>query len=196
MSTTKNRRHLRNILINPRFQLRLAFIHTAFVVLVLLVLVVALLSPFYFDIHGSDELEWRYATAQLLLHLLDRLGIVVLLVIVISAIYHVTFSHRLCGPLVNFGHTLNAMKTGDFRRKVFLRRKDYLQEEAKKINDVISALSERIGALKTNHARLMSVAGQLSDGDQEDRLRRLLQEEKALLDRWIVESAEETEEGH
>jgi methyl-accepting chemotaxis protein len=189
MSMTGNRRKWRNILIHPRFQLRLALIHTGFVVLVLAVLIIALLSPLYFEIYGSKDLWVRYATAELLLHVLNRLGVVVLVITAISGVYHIVFSHRLCGPLVNIGHTLDSLARGDLRRKVFLRQKDYLQEEAQKINLIVGTLEARIGALKTSQDNLAAIAGQLDEGELKEKLRTLLAENKAVLDQWMVSPA-------
>jgi methyl-accepting chemotaxis protein len=186
MKTEKNNRRWRNFLIRPDFQLRLALVHIWFVVLVVIVLAVALLVPLYFDIHGSDDLWARYVTAELLLRLLNRLGIVVLLIAVVSAAYHIVFSHRLCGPLVNMGHTFESVGKGNLTRKVRLRRKDFLQEEAAHINGMLSALEMRIGDLKDNQEKASSVVEQLAEGDPEGQLRELVRRNQVLLDQWIV----------
>jgi methyl-accepting chemotaxis protein len=190
MSTVKNRRRWRNMLTHPRFQIRLALVHTTFVVVILSALIVALLLPLYYEIQGSEALWVRYVTAEILLHLVERLGAVVLIVVIIAAIYHIVFSHRLCGPLVNFGHTLNALGRGDLSRKVYLRKKDYLQEEAASINTALSLLSDKIGALKANHAHLLSISEQLSDDHGKAELVKFLHEGQALLNEWTTERPE------
>ena len=143
MSETKNRRKWRNFLINPGFQLRLAMIHTLFVVFVVMMLVAILLSPLYYEIHTTSELWSQYTLGQFMLNLMDRVVVVVLLIIVISVPYQIIFSHRLCGPLVNMGHTFDCLSKGDMTRKVFLRRKDFLKEEAARINGVAASLNTK-----------------------------------------------------
>ncbi len=191
MNTARNRRKWRNFLIHPRFQLRLAMIHTVFVLLVVVVLVVAVLAPLYMQMQGPDDLRIRYATAQLLLGILDRIGIVLVLILVISAAYHIVFSHRLCGPLVNIGHTFDAIARGDLTRKVYLRRRDFLKDEAANINTMIIAMETRISDLKANQKGLAVAVGSLPDGEEKNRLEALLKQNEALLRQWVVSGGEE-----
>jgi methyl-accepting chemotaxis protein len=191
MTTIKNRRRRRNILTHPRFQFRLVFIHTAFVLVVLSALVTTMLMPLYYEIQTSPQDLWvRYVTAEMLLHLVERLGMVVVVVIIISAVYHLMFSHRLCGPLVNFSHTFDAIGRGDLSRKVRLRKRDYLKEEAARFNDALSLLSAKAGTLKVNNEQLLSVAELLDEGNGKSEVLRLLQEDRDLLDQWILETPE------
>jgi hypothetical protein len=191
MTTIKNRRRKRNIITHPRFQFRLIFIHTAFVLVVLSALVVALLVPLFYEIQTPTKDLWvRYASAEILLHLVERLGVAVLIVIVISAIYHLLFSHRLCGPLVNFGHTFDAIGRGDFSRKVRLRKKDYLQEEAARFNHALSLLSGKIEVLRSNNGSLLSACDHLTEGNEKDEIMRIAKDGQRLLDQWVLEVPE------
>jgi signal transduction histidine kinase len=186
MSEYKNRRKLKNYLINPGFQLRLALVHTLFVVVVVVVLVAILLSPLYYKIQTTSELWSQYVLAQFMLNLMDRVAVVVLLIIIISAIYQIIFSHRLCGPFVNMNHTFDRLSKGDLTRKVFLRRKDFLKKEAESINGVVDALNKRICMLKKVQTDLSSTVLQLPEGPLEDHLRAIIRQNQALLDEWIV----------
>ena len=188
MSEYKNRRKWRNYLINPGFQLRLALVHTLFVVVVVGVLVAILLSPLYYEIQTTSELWSQYVLAQFMLNLMDRVAVVILVIIIISAIYQIIFSHRLCGPFINMNHTFDCLSEGDLTRKVFLRRKDFLKKEAESINSMVDALNERVCKLKKIQTELSSTALQLPEGKIEDGLRALIQQNKAFLDEWKVDS--------
>ena len=188
MSEYNNRRKWRNYLINPGFQLRLALVHTLFVVVVVVVLVAILLSPLYYEIQTTNELWSQYVLAQFMLNLMDRVAVVILVIIIISAIYQIIFSHRLCGPFVNMNHTFDCLSEGDLTRKVFLRRKDFLKKEAESINSMVDALNERVCKLKKIQTELSSIALQLPEGKLEDGLRALIQQNKAFLDEWKVDS--------
>ena len=72
---------------------------------------------------------------------MDRVVVVVLLIIAISLIYQIIFSRRMCGPLINIGHTFDYLSKGDMTHQVFLRREDFLKEEAARINDMIASLN-------------------------------------------------------
>lgn len=188
MSENKNRRKLRNYLINPGFQLRLALGHTLFVVAVVVVLVAILLSPLYYEIQTTSELWSQYVLAQFMLNLMDRVAVVIVLIIIISAIYQIIFSHRLCGPFVNMNHTFECLSKGDLTRKVFLRRKDFLKKEAESVNGMVDALNKRICMLKKVQTNLISTVSQLPAGTVEDRLRTLIQQNQELLNEWTVAS--------
>jgi methyl-accepting chemotaxis protein len=186
MSKPENRRKWSNFLINPGFQLRLALIHGLLIVFMIVVIVAILLSPLCYEIQTTNELLSKYTLAQFMLHLMDRIVVAVLLIIIISTIYIIIFSHRLCGPLVNINHTLDSLSRGDLTRKVFLRRRDFLKPEAKKINSALASLNEKILMLKKIQIELSSMASQLPEEEAGNLVRSLLKQNQALLDEWKV----------
>jgi methyl-accepting chemotaxis protein len=190
MNQHKNRRKVRNYLINPAFQLRLALIHTVFIVVVVAVLIAVLLTPLYYDIQTTSELWSQYVLGQFMLSLMDRVAIAVLMIIVVSAFYQIIFSHRICGPLVNINHTFDCLLKGVLTRKVFLRRRDFLKKEAENINKIVDTLNEKVRALKKIQTDLSLTVLQLNQGATEDRMRTLIQQNQAILDEWIVDSDE------
>ena len=186
MTTSGNQRKWRNILVHPSFQLRLALIHFTFVLLVVAVVFAVFAIILHYDLYGSGDLWARYATARLMLVLLERMAGIVLLIVVASVVYHVIFSHRLCGPLVNIGYTFDSIAKGDLTRKVFLRRKDFLKEEASRINDMMAALNGKVRELKTNQANLSQLAARLPQGSAEDGIRNIIDRNQMILDKWTV----------
>jgi len=170
----------------PSFQLRLAFGQLLFLIMVALVFILLLLSPFYFDLYSSDALWAQYASAEVWLRMIERGGVVIAVVIIISAFHHLVFSHRLCGPLVNMNHTLDAVSKGDISRDIFLRSNDFLKEEATKINLMLTSLNHRVAALKTSHAAISDLAEKLPSGPAEDQLKELLKSHNKLLDQWVL----------
>lgn len=187
MGTNINRRKWRHILIHPGFQLRLAITHCAFVVMVVLVFAASLLSTFYLDVQGSDDLWTRYASAELLLRVFGRFGTALIVIVVISFVYHIVFSHRLCGPLVNIRHTLDAVAQGNLTRKVYLRRRDFLKEEAATINAILVRMNTCISSLKQIEEEALSETLRSPAGPAGDRVRALLLEQQALLEEWTIE---------
>ncbi len=186
MSAVVNRRKWRNFFVYPQIQLRLALINIGFVLLIAAVLIVTLLAPLYYAMGGPEDLKVRYAVAELLLRILDRFGISMLLVLVISAVCYIVFSHRLCGPLVNIKHTLDSVARGDLTRKVRLRRRDFLKEEAAGINAMLLALERGINVLKANQFSLSQMTEKLAEGDLKDEFRKLFRQNQLLLDQWVV----------
>jgi methyl-accepting chemotaxis protein len=186
MDKRSNRRRWRNFLAYPSFQFRLAMIQILFVVMVAMALFLPLLIPFSSGSESPNTALMQYASAELVLQVLDRVGLAIVLISIASVLYHILFSHRLCGPLINMGHTFDRVAAGDITRKVFLRRKDFLKEEAARINTMLAALNTRIIDLKTNQEELAAAARQLPDGLYENHLRTLMEENQRLLDQWTV----------
>lgn len=186
MSAVANQRKWRSFLIYPKIQLRLALIHIGFVLVILVVLVETLLVPLYYGMEGPGDLRVRYAMAEVLLHLLDRFPISMLLILIISAICYIVFSHRLCGPLVNMRHTFESVTRGDLTRTVRLRRRDFLKDEAASINAMLLALESRIGSLKANQLSLSPMIEELAEGDLKNQFRMLYRQNQLVLDQWVM----------
>ena len=188
MATAVNRRKWSHFLIHPSFQLRLALGNLIFLITVVLFFAFVLLSTFYYDVKMADSLWSQYASAEVLLRLLERGGITIMVIIVISLGYHIVFSHRLCGPLVNMKHTFEALAKGDATRNVYLRRKDFLKAEANTINQMLAAVRNRIIELQNSQAEIAALARQLPHGPVENRLQERLKDHQKLLDQWVVSS--------
>jgi methyl-accepting chemotaxis protein len=188
MAGTTNRRKWRNILIHPEFQLHIALTHCAFVAAVVMILAASLLCTFYLDVQGSDDLWTRYVSAELLLRVFGRFGTAIVLIVIISFIYHIVFSHRLCGPLVNMRHTLDEITQGNLTRRVFLRRTDFLKEEATAINAMLGKMNNRIWELKQIQEEALSEMLRSPASHREDRVRVLLLRQQTLLEQWTIEA--------
>ena len=147
-----------------------------------------LLSTVYYDVKIADSLWSQYASAEVLLRLLERGGMMTMVIIVISIGYHIAFSHRLCGPLVNMKHTFEALTKGDATRNVYLRRKDFLKAEAQVINQMLDAVRNRIIELQNSQAEIAALARELPHGPVENRLQERLKDHQRLLDQWVVSS--------
>ncbi len=190
MAAPANRRKWNRFLIHTGFQLRLVLGNLIFLISVIVVFCLVLLSTVYYDVKITDSLWSRYASAELLLRLLERGGIMAMVIIVISIGYHIVFSHRLCGPLVNMKHTFEALAKGDATRSVYLRRKDFLKAEANVINQMLEAVRNRIIELQNSQAEIAALADELPQGPVENRLQERLKDHQRLLDQWVVQGSE------
>jgi methyl-accepting chemotaxis protein len=69
--------------------------------------------------------------------------------------------HKLCGPLVNFGKIFNKISQGDLTQKIILRRRDFLQNEAHQVNEMLDSLTDSLSAIKKENTLLLSELEQL-----------------------------------
>lgn len=188
MPKIANQRKWRNFVVNPSFQFHLVLVHVFFLVLMALLMALILFQPFYHELNSAGNLWVRYASAEIWLRLLERGALVLVLITLVSGLYHIVFSHRLCGPLVNLNHTFEALSKGDTTRLVYLRRKDFLKTEAEIINRMLTSVDNRIGQLKTSQTELMRLTRRLPPGPEKEVLRSALEKHLALLDQWKIKT--------
>ena len=158
MKSRANRRKLRNFFIHKDLQRPMIVAHLAYLLYVLVAIIATVLSPYYTDIFATGDLWVKHFSANMFIVLLERLALVSLFIVVISFFHFVLFTHKFCGPLVNIGHTIAKVSESDFTRKIYLRRGDFLKNEAKQINVMMEALSNSIEIIKReNHLLLENI---------------------------------------
>ena len=155
MKPNKSARKLHNYLIAKDIQLRIVIINLLYLCLISLVLVLTILSPYFYDIFNNDELWVQYLSSKTFLVLLDRLTIALPLIFVISFIHLIVLTHRFCGPMINIKNTIQEVARGNFTRKVFLRKNDFLKEEAATLNYMIDQLSGYFEDIREDNTNLL-----------------------------------------
>lgn len=131
--------------------------------MIFVLIIFGVLYQFYNDIFQLKDIYSQHYSAKFFIVLLDRLSIALIAVLLISLIYQMIINHKFCGPLVNFRHTFKKISQGDLTRKVFLRRYDFLKNEATQINEMIDSLSAHITTLKKDYGRILSVLENVSE---------------------------------
>lgn len=167
MRQTANRRRLKNYLIANKVHFKMMLTNFVYTALILVVIIVGVLIPFYHDIYKIKDVYSQHYSAKYFIVLLDRLSLGIIVVLLISLIYQIIVNHKFCGPLVNFKHTFEKMSQGDFTRKIYLRQYDFLKNEAAQVNDMIDSLSEHIMTIKKDHDRLLSTLKEVSESEME-----------------------------
>jgi len=143
-----NQRRLKNLFINRDIQPKLVLTNLTYIFLIVVVIISAILAPFYSDMSRSSELFDQHLSASIFIILIERLFIAVIVILVLSFIHQIFISHRFCGPLVNFRKTFKKISQGDLTRKVSLRPHDFLKDEAIQVNEMIDSLSGFISTLR------------------------------------------------
>jgi nitrate/nitrite-specific signal transduction histidine kinase len=163
MKAKKSERKLHNYLIAGDIQLKVVITNFLYLCLISLVLVLAVLSPYFYDIFNDDELWVQYLSAKTFLVLLDRLVIALPLIFLISFFHFIVLTHRFCGPMINIKKTLQEVARGNFTRKVFLRKKDFLKEEAATLNHMIDQLSGYFEDIREDNDNLLAMLEEKRD---------------------------------
>ena len=135
--------------------------------LVFAVIIGAVLFPFYHEVFKIDDIYAQHYSAKFFVVLLERLSVALIAVFIISLIYQMIINHKFCGPLVNFSNTFKKISQGDLTRKIYLRRYDFLKNEAAQVNDMLDFLSDHIMTFKKDHSRLISTINEVAGSEME-----------------------------
>lgn len=157
MDNKHYKRKLGSYLINKEIQLKIVLTNLAYMLVIIIITLAMLLSPLFYDMFLSSDLDVQYQAAQTFLTLVKRLLPAVILMFVLVFLHQILITHRICGPLVNFTHTFKRIAQGDLTRKVVLRKGDYLREECEKINEMIDSLAHFISNIRGGQEKLISV---------------------------------------
>ncbi len=155
MKSNANHRKFRNLFISKDIQRPMVIVHLAYIFLIAVALIATVLSPFYTDIFKTGDLWAKHFSAKMFIVLLERLSIASLFIMVISFFHFIIFTHKFCGPLVNIGRSIARISERDFTRKVYLRKGDFLKNEAEQINAMMKTLSNSVGIIKKENLLLL-----------------------------------------
>jgi methyl-accepting chemotaxis protein len=159
-----NNRKLKNYLIKKDVQLKLAISNLIYMLLMAAVIVLTILSPLYLDIFQSVDLCSQYFSAKMFIILLQRLAFALIVLLIVAFLHQIVMTHKFCGPLVNFMNTFKKISEGDLTRKIFLRRYDFLQNEAHQVNDMMDGLSSLIAKIKKENSLLLAILEEATGG--------------------------------
>ena len=167
MKHTRNRRQFKNYLIANKIHFKMMLANLILMLLIFAVVIGAVLCPFYYEIFKIGDIYAQHYSAKFFIVLLDRISLAFVAVLFISLIYQMIINHKFCGPLVNFSHTFKKITQGDLTRKIYLRRYDFLKNEAAQVNDLIDFLSDHIMTLKKDHDQLLLTLKEVSGSEME-----------------------------
>ena len=144
-----NRR--KTIVINKKFQYQYSLLIAALAVLLVNGFIITrMLFP------GDNPIEMSSATA---------IGVALVEFLLIAGIWYGSLkaSHRIAGPVYVFAREVARLGEGDLNAHIVLRDKDMFQPEAQQMNNSISSLRARIGALKDICTELQTAQANGSD---------------------------------
>jgi len=151
----KSRRKLKNYLLSNDAQLRIIIPNLLWMLLIIIATVAIILSPLMIDMLLSDDIEVQYRAAITFLAFIKPLVPTVIAIFVLIFIHQVVITHRICGPLVNFGHAFKRVAEGDFSTKVEIRSDDYMKDDCQRINQMIEGLSFMVKRVETSNSKLL-----------------------------------------
>lgn len=103
---SQNRRKMRNYLVMNKLQFTIAAANLCYILLVVGIILLVFMNPFYADILETESpCDQRY-NASIFMLLVERFIPAAILIGVVAFFHQLLLTHKICGPLVNFNHTL------------------------------------------------------------------------------------------
>lgn len=125
--------------------------------------------PSFVQLSGSESSAQQYNAAKEVLVLHNRFWPSVLIVVVLLGGHSIFLFHRLFGPLYRFKATMKEISRGNLSFNISLRKKDFLKEEEKIVNEMINSLRGKISAIKEENILLFESINRLaSDLDHQE----------------------------
>ena len=129
MNRKKNRRKLRNLIVNKK-QLVIVIIGSVYLFLSIVLIFMVTVSPIYHNIFESREISDQRDSAKVFIILSEKLVIALFAVFIFTFIPLIWVTHRIFGPLINFSNIFKKVSAGDLTPRIYLRRGDLLKSEA------------------------------------------------------------------
>ena len=138
----------------------------------------ALFGPLVIKLNSEtvNLLEQEELVVQFLaLH--GRVWLPLALVFLLFVLHLITMTHRISGPLYRFEQIFQAIGEGNFSVRAHIRTRDYLRNEADRVNAMLESLSSRMQHMQEVGGELRAAVDQLKwaieSGSQEEAPRSL-----------------------
>lgn len=164
----------RTIMVNPEFQVRLAFwgsIITVAEVMVgcVLVMLVALTNS---NLSEPEQVNFFYK-------LIGIIGGVILVMTALNFVIALLFSHRIAGPMYRLRKSMEQVGTGDLSLLIRLRSGDELHELKDSFNDMVSSLRDKIIAVE-QHYRQPATSKTKKAGATKKKMKKAVKQKKTV----------------
>ena len=163
MTRRKNRRKLKNFIVNKK-QLVVVVFSAVYFFLSLIAVLTFITAPLYSDIFQSNEISVQRESAKIFILLSEKLAVALAAIFVFTIVPLIWATHRFFGPLVNFANIFKRVALGDLTAQVYLRRGDLLKSEAHLVNEMIQSLLQTISEVKKQNHQLVMALTKVVDG--------------------------------
>jgi methyl-accepting chemotaxis protein len=168
MKTFMQRRYLLWDTCQPQF----LAVNVAHQGLVFLTFSASLFIPLILKLRGtplSSPEAGNIATQFLVLH--DSIWPAFPIALVLIVIHSVFFSHRIAGPLYRFRNVFKSISEGDLTVTTKIRKRDYLQQEAGSLGEMVGELRSKLTRIETDCHALQELVADLKQGLQADSMK-------------------------
>jgi methyl-accepting chemotaxis protein len=142
----------RRFLIDGRLQFKLIAASIGYVAFYVVMMAVAIFAPLMFKLnHADPNSNQAYQLADQFIYLHGHIWPVSLMVLVLVSLHSLWVSHKVAGPLYRFRQIFLSLAAGKLPSQQHLRKRDYLQNEMKMINEALESLRIQASNMQKSH---------------------------------------------
>ncbi len=156
--------------IDRPFQGRIAITVVVNAILYVFLLTAFLFGPLAYRIDNETGDTESFTVGQDFISLHENFWPAILVLLGLITIQSIWFSHRIAGPVYRFKVVIKALRNRDFSQRITLRKKDFLTDLMKEINDLIYSMREAFQELKNKNEVLHDEIQNLNQGISQNTL--------------------------
>jgi len=145
------RRSLQNLLIEPFKQVRFGLYVLAITICFLLISTILMINSFFEQYNHvlsifnvvDPHLRWEFITDSVFHENIFRLFLCFSIFVIILFSTVIKLTHRFYGPIISINRFTEELKRGNYSARIYLRKKDELQDLAKHLNELAEVLEKK-----------------------------------------------------
>ncbi len=130
----------KKIIVKPEYQLKLALTFFIYIIIYSAVLGFIIFYPLYSALNSAATIEEQTLISSMVLFLHKRVWIGFIIVAGLAAVHAIFSSHRVVGPMYRFEKMVEALKGGDYRMRIRIRKRDEFKEMEGFLNELAQNL--------------------------------------------------------
>jgi len=159
----------KQVIVDRQGQFKVLAVVAIYMLVAILLTGFLMFIPSFLRLSDTADSVQQYNAAREVLVLHKRFWPSVLITVALLGGHSIFMFHRLFGPLYRFKATMQEISRGDLSFRISLRKKDFLKEEEKVVNDMITSLHGKISVIKEENILLSAAINRLaSDLEQQE----------------------------
>ncbi|MBE9503816.1 MAG: methyl-accepting chemotaxis protein [Proteobacteria bacterium] len=151
----------KNYLINKKVQIKYALLTILLLTSYSAILLAAIFAPYFMALYSDIPLQEQAAAADVILLLHGNLWVGIVAIIILCGIYTLFITHKIAGPTFLFTRLARDVRSGDFSRRIRLRKGDDFHDVADDFNSMVDAIEASLVNIDKDYKKLLSFASEL-----------------------------------
>ena len=151
----------KNYLINKEVQIKYALLTILLLASYSVILLMTIFAPYFMALDAGLPLREQAAAAEIILLFHRNLWVGLSAIIILCGIYTIFITHKIVGPVFVFTRLARDVTSGDFNRRIYLRKRDDFHNVADDLNSMVDTIEASLLDIDKDYKKLLSYASEL-----------------------------------